>query len=217
MKRLLILAPEDIGRRLAAELSRFGYSSSISSAEVDVDFPADAVVLGSPETRLEELCQRLKSGRRLPVIALLKRNTLNDKLVRLCDDFVLEPYDAGEINARLRKVIAALGQAGTRQEAAEGLIIDTSEAMVYLNGEPVELTFREYELLHYLAEHPGRVLSRDALLNAVWGYDYFGGDRTVDVHIRRLRSKIEDPEHVYIDTVRNMGYRFKKGEIEAKE
>jgi two-component system alkaline phosphatase synthesis response regulator PhoP len=74
----------------------------------------------------------------------------------------------------------------------------------------LELTFREYELLRFLVEHPGRVFSRDELLNAVWGYDYFGGDRTVDVHVRRLRSKIEDATHTYIETVRNIGYRFVK-------
>ncbi len=217
MKRLLIVAPEDTGRRLAAELGRFGYMSSISYAEADFNSPADAILLGAEEDMIEEICQRLSTERRLPVIALLKRASITDRLARLCDDFVLEPYDAAEINVRLKKLFAAAGEASTRQQAAEGLVIDTAEAMVYLNGEAVELTFREYELLCYLAEHPGRVMSRDALLNAVWGYDYFGGDRTVDVHIRRLRSKIEDAEHTYIDTVRNMGYRFRKGENEAKE
>ena len=73
----------------------------------------------------------------------------------------------------------------------------------------IELTFKEYELLKFLASHQGRVYTREALLNKVWGYDYYGGDRTVDVHIRRLRSKIEDAKHTFIETVRNIGYRFK--------
>jgi DNA-binding response OmpR family regulator len=72
----------------------------------------------------------------------------------------------------------------------------------------VSLTFREYELLKFLATNPGRVFTRDALLNGVWGEDFFGGDRTVDVHIRRLRSKIEDEANNFIETVRNIGYRF---------
>ena len=71
------------------------------------------------------------------------------------------------------------------------------------------LTFREYELLKFLAGNRGRVFTREALLNKVWGYDYYGGDRTVDVHIRRLRSKTEDSNHAFIETVRNIGYRFK--------
>ena len=74
----------------------------------------------------------------------------------------------------------------------------------------MSLTFKEYELLKFLASHPGRVFTRDTLLNQVWSEDYFGGDRTVDVHIRRLRSKIEDASHIYIETVRNIGYRFIK-------
>jgi DNA-binding response OmpR family regulator len=81
---------------------------------------------------------------------------------------------------------------------------------VTVNGALVELTFKEYELLKLLAANRGRVFTREALLDKLWGYDYFGGDRTVDVHIRRLRSKIEDAEHTYIETVRNIGYRFKK-------
>jgi two-component system alkaline phosphatase synthesis response regulator PhoP len=73
----------------------------------------------------------------------------------------------------------------------------------------VEFTFREYELLRFLAANEGRVFTRDTLLDRVWGYDYYGGDRTVDVHIRRLRSKIEDAGHTFIETVRNIGYRFR--------
>ena len=73
----------------------------------------------------------------------------------------------------------------------------------------VELTFKEYELLKFLAGNKGRVCTRETLLDKVWGYDYYGGDRTVDVHVRRLRSKIEDSKHIFIDTVRNIGYRFR--------
>ena len=89
------------------------------------------------------------------------------------------------------------------------LVIDIAKYEVSINGKLIELTFREYELLRFLASNPGRVFTRDALLNKVWGYDYYGGDRTVDVHIRRLRSKIEDSSHTFIETIRNIGYRFK--------
>ena len=92
----------------------------------------------------------------------------------------------------------------------DDLVIDLARIEVSVAGRPIVLAFREYELLKFLASNPGRVFTRDVLLDRVWGYDYFGGDRTVDVHIRRLRSKIEDSGHVFIETVRNIGYRFKK-------
>jgi DNA-binding response OmpR family regulator len=90
------------------------------------------------------------------------------------------------------------------------MVIDLARCEVSIKGKPVQLTFKEYELLRFLASNRGRVFSRDAILNRVWGYDYYGGDRTVDVHIRRLRSKIEEAsDQTYIETVRNIGYRFK--------
>ena len=89
------------------------------------------------------------------------------------------------------------------------LVIDLAKCEVSLSGRLIPLTFKEYELLRFLASNRGRVFTREALLNKVWGYDYYGGDRTVDVHIRRLRSKIEDPTHTFIETVRNIGYKFR--------
>ena len=92
---------------------------------------------------------------------------------------------------------------------AGDLAIDPIRCEVEVGGRLMALTFKEYELLKLLATNKGKVFTREALLNEIWGYDYYGGDRTVDVHIRRLRSKIEDPEHSFIDTVRNIGYKFK--------
>ena len=88
-------------------------------------------------------------------------------------------------------------------------MIDLARCEVSVNDEPVLLTFKEYELLKFLASNKDRVFTRESLLNKVWGYDYYGGDRTVDVHIRRLRSKIEDSTHTFIETVRNVGYKFR--------
>ena len=89
------------------------------------------------------------------------------------------------------------------------LVIDTNRYDVFVAGRPVLLTFKEYELLKLLASHPRRVFTREALLEQVWGYEYFGGTRTVDVHVRRLRSKTDDTTHTFIDTVWNVGYRFR--------
>jgi DNA-binding response OmpR family regulator len=111
---------------------------------------------------------------------------------------------------RINRLVKKETEVATEQIRTAGITIDPDKYEVYVNGKLVSLTFKEYELLKFLASHPGRVFTRDALLNQVWSQDYFGGDRTVDVHIRRLRSKIEDPTHVYIETVRNIGYRFIK-------
>ncbi len=88
------------------------------------------------------------------------------------------------------------------------LLFDFDRYEVRFKGHPLELTFKEYELLRFLATHPGKVFTREVLLEQVWGYGYYGGSRTVDVHIRRIRSKIDSPGHVYISTVRGAGYLF---------
>jgi two-component system alkaline phosphatase synthesis response regulator PhoP len=87
-------------------------------------------------------------------------------------------------------------------------VIDSGKCEVLLGGKAIVLTFKEYQLLKFLAANKGKAFTREALLNKVWGWDYYGGDRTVDVHIRRLRSKIEDMNHSFIETIRNIGYRF---------
>jgi DNA-binding response OmpR family regulator len=124
------------------------------------------------------------------------------------DDIILESAGPAEIDARIRLAIA---RASTLEEpgkiAASGVAIDEASYSAKVHGKPLDLTFKEFELLRFLAQHPGRVFTREQLLSEVWGYDYFGGTRTVDVHIRRLRAKLGDLESL-IGTVRNVGYRF---------
>jgi DNA-binding response OmpR family regulator len=219
MNRLFIVAQIELARRLSRELEADGFSCYVASPDEDVSHIGAQVVLvevdsAQPYQKTEELCRSLKLERRLPLIALVSRNALSAHAAELkilpCDDFVFEPYDRPELLLRVRKIIGDESHAGDQRLTTGDLVINVTQAEVLLKGRAVELTFREYELLRFLASHPGRMYSRDALLNHVWGYDYFGGDRTVDVHIRRLRSKIEDAEHSFIDTVRNMGYRFRK-------
>ena len=219
LNRLFIVAQAELARRLSRELEAEGFSCYTASPSEDVSHIGAEVVLvevNGTQTfeQTEELCRSLKLGKRLPLIALVSRNALTARAGELktfpCDDFVLEPYDKQELLLRVRKIIGDESHAADQLLTAGDLMINTTQAEVFLSGMAIDLTFREYELLRFLASHPGRMYSRDALLNHVWGYDYFGGDRTVDVHIRRLRSKIEDAGHSFIDTVRNMGYRFRK-------
>ncbi|MBN1151915.1 MAG: response regulator transcription factor [Dehalococcoidia bacterium] len=125
------------------------------------------------------------------------------------DDFWTVGAPDSELKARVQRLIRLHPDSGEILRRGD-LAINTATCEVSLGGRLIELTFKEYSLLKFLATNPGRVHSRDVLLNKVWGYDYYGGDRTVDVHVRRLRSKIEDASHEFIDTVRNMGYRFRK-------
>jgi DNA-binding response OmpR family regulator len=123
-------------------------------------------------------------------------------------DIILNSAGPAEVEARIRLAIAkyrAVKDVDTIH--ASGVVIDESSYSAKVHGKPLDLTYKEFELLKFLAQHPGRVFSRDQLLSEVWGYDYFGGSRTVDVHIRRLRAKLGDLEGL-ISTVRNVGYRF---------
>jgi DNA-binding response OmpR family regulator len=121
-------------------------------------------------------------------------------------DFVSDGFTGEELRARLRLMSGVDETAG----AEKGLEIDEERYEVRVEGTPVDLTFKEFELLRFLASRPGRVFTREVLLEQVWGYDYFGGARTVDVHIRRIRSKIEREGRIYIRTVRGVGYIFEK-------
>jgi DNA-binding response OmpR family regulator len=124
-------------------------------------------------------------------------------------DIILETAGPAEIDARIRLAIARANDRGSADEtiSASGVVIDDATYSAKVHGRPLDLTFKEFELLRFLAQHPGRVFSREQLLSEVWGYDYFGGTRTVDVHIRRLRAKLGDLEAI-IGTVRNRGYCF---------
>jgi len=124
-----------------------------------------------------------------------------------CDDFLVDSASPAEVDARLRIVTAADDEVATRV-AVGGIVIDEAAYSVWLDDEPLELTYTEFELLRYLAAHAGRVFSREQLLAEVWGYDYYGGARTVDVHVRRLRAKLGPEHESLIGTVRNVGYRF---------
>jgi len=165
-----------------------------------------------------EVCRRLRAHSAVPIIMLTARDDELDKVVGLelgADDYITKPFSIREFRSRIR---AVLRRAGLRADpAADGLIeagalcIDPAKRAGSVDGERAQLTYVEFEVLHTLASHPGRVYSRQALLEAVWGDSAYREPRTIDVHIRHLREKIEpDPrEPAYIFTVRGVGYRFR--------
>ena len=126
------------------------------------------------------------------------------------DDFIIAPLNAAELTARVGQIVFRRNGRNTDQVVRVGeLTIDLQSYEVSMGGRRISLTYKEFQLLTLLASNPGRVYTREALLNQVWGYDYLGGTRTVDVHIRRLRSKVEDPDHLFVETIWNVGYRFR--------
>jgi DNA-binding response OmpR family regulator len=157
-----------------------------------------------------ELAQRTRQERQIPIIALLPREKLNGLgSSTSIDDFVVKPWEATEVITRIKRILRQKESIDSEDITRCGdLVIDSAKCEVLLGGKPIILTFKEYQLLKFLANNKGKVFTREALLNKVWGWDYYGGDRTVDVHIRRLRSKIEDINHSFIETIRNIGYRF---------
>jgi DNA-binding response OmpR family regulator len=126
------------------------------------------------------------------------------------DDFIIGPLRTEELELRASRLVGKLKAVKDQNSICIGdLLINTANFEVTVSGKRISLRYKEYELLLLMASNPGRVFSRDTLLNQIWGYEYLGGTRTVDVHIRRLRSKIEDADHTFIETVWQVGYRFK--------
>ncbi len=222
MTRVLIVSRDDeTGTNLRKSLSPYGLNCSLTS---DAGGVRDSITGNRPDIILFEmhdspadseiwqLARKASKDSKIPMIALIP-DGLPDEVDNLCDadDFIIPPYDVKELVLRINRLIRRPGDTDNKEQIKhEYLTIDLVTCEVTIEGRIVELTFKEYELLKLLASNPGRVYTRENLLDKIWGYDYFGGDRTVDVHVRRLRSKIEDANHTFIETVRNIGYRFIK-------
>ncbi len=222
MFSILIIATESKAvTELRSGLTQNGFVCSVTAdgnevigqvAKQDPDLVLVEVAGHLVNSGIRELCQRTKLERHLPIIALVAGETLDDIDGHLdVDDFITNPYNVRELVLRAKRLLQRTNDIDSDEQIRCGdLVIDLAKCEVTLEGELVVLTFKEYELLKFLASNKGRVYTRETLLNKVWDYDYYGGDRTIDVHIRRLRSKIEDPKHSFIETVRNIGYRFRE-------
>ena len=209
---------EHQGPGFTTALAAQGIESVVVEAPADLDAVTEG---GLPDLALMDVSSMSSdqvkgvvqrcSQLRLPVIAMVGEEELArvDPSLKV-DDFVLLPLRPEELTARARRLLSEREQPGGDAMVRAGdLAINPSRYEVSLRGRRVNLRFKEYELLLLMATSPGHVFSREALLNRIWGYQYLGGTRTVDVHIRRLRTKLEDPDHSFIETVWNVGYRFR--------
>lgn len=163
-----------------------------------------------------EVCRQLRRSTDVPIILLTARKDEVDRVLGLelgADDYVTKPFGPRELVARVKAILrrSTRGWEAGGDVRTRGIRIDPERRVVELDGTALELTFTEFELLQILARNPGRAFTRDELLARVWGEDFFGDARTVDVHIRHLREKLEDDSGTprFIETVRGVGYRFK--------
>ena len=216
----LLVFPDPPAAELAQMLDLGGYpwKAATSADAADRVEPEDgwagAVVAGTEDPDgAFALCRALRK-RDLPlepVLLLLHPAQLIHLDLRddLFDDFCLVPVRPGELETRLKHLFWRTGQ-GTRPELIEygDLMLNLETYQAAIAGRPLDLTYMEYELLKFLSSHPGKVFTRETLLSRVWGYDYYGGARTVDVHVRRLRAKLGEERASLITTVRSVGYRF---------
>ncbi|HEY0539535.1 MAG TPA: response regulator transcription factor [Actinoallomurus sp.] len=178
--------------------------------------PSDVVIVDARRdlAQAKGLCRLLRTtGLDVPLLAIVTEGGLAALTPEWgLDDVLLQTAGPAEVEARLRLVVGRTSAAEPDDVPGEirsgELTIDEATYSARLRGRVLDLTFKEFELLKYLAQHPGRVFTRAQLLQEVWGYDYFGGTRTVDVHVRRLRAKLGTEYESLIGTVRNVGYRF---------
>lgn len=172
--------------------------------------------LGLPDTPGLDVLEQIRATSSVYIIVVTARAMEVDKIVTLrlgADDYIVKPFSPREVVARVQAVLRrprSGQQSASARLAFDGLTIDTERREVMANGLPVSLSALDFDLLHALAMHPGRVYSRSQLLEQVWGYSFYGDERVVDVHIRTIRAALGDDGERFIGTVRGVGYRFLK-------
>lgn len=227
MSKILIVEDEKkIARFLELELKHEGYDvitafDGRSGLDTALEENPDLLILDLmlPELSGIEVCRRLRHTSDVPIIMLTAKDDVSDKVMGLdmgADDYVTKPFAIEELLARIRVALKKNRMRNVQAASEEDHIlkagcisIDTASWQVRVKGEPVSLTKKEFDTLKYLMEHKGTAVTRDKLMNEVWGYDYFGDSNIVDVYIRYLRHKIDDQYNIKtIHTIRSVGYLF---------
>jgi len=226
MQNTKILVVDDdrhIAELLSLYLRKEGFETKeVYSGKAAVDtFPmyAPSLVLLDlmlPEMDGYQVCSEIRRLSKVPIIMLTAKGETFDKVLGLelgADDYIVKPFEPKELIARVKAVLRRYENKPTASSGAivfPNLTIDPERLIALYHGQPLELPPKEFELLHYLASHPGRPFTRDQLLSAVWGYDFAGDTRTVDVHIKRLREKMRKSDTWEIKTVWGTGYKFEE-------
>jgi two-component system response regulator RegX3 len=227
MPKILIVEDEgSFSEALSFLLGKEGFESVIAETgkaalEEFKKAPFDLILLDLmiPEVSGIDVCRAIRTTSSVPIIMLTAKDSEVDKVVGLelgADDYVTKPYSSRELVARIKAVLRrgtsdeSQGSADSSIHNLAGIRMDVERHLVTVNGEPIALPLKEFELLEFLMRNEGRVLTRGQLIDRVWGGDYYGDTKTLDVHIKRLRSKIEvDPANpVLIQTIRGLGYKF---------
>lgn len=226
-KILIIEDDEHIQELLRFNLQTNGYdvimaSDGLQGLEMAKENLPDMILLDLMLPKMDglDVCRAVKSDAQMmtiPIIMLTAKGSETDKVLGLelgADDYLTKPFSIRELMARIK---AVLRRGSKESEPAEpskmvtidNLIIDIEKHVVHRDGIEFQLTLKEFELLRELVSNRGKVLTRNYLLDTIWGYDYYGETRTVDVHVRHLRKKIESEQHQYIETVRGIGYKIR--------
>lgn len=227
MARILVVEDEEtLAEAISFLLSKEGFDVAVAATgpeaiEIFDKSGADLILLDLmlPGLSGTEVCRQIRTKSSVPIIMLTAKDSEIDKVVGLelgADDYVTKPYSSRELIARIRAVLrrGEIQDAGGDESTLEvgPVRMDTDRHIITVNGEQVAIPLKEFELLEYLMRNAGRVLTRVQLIDRVWGSDYVGDTKTLDVHIKRLRAKIEkDPANPeYIQTVRGMGYKMER-------
>lgn len=224
MERILVADDDrNIAELLRLYLEKEGYTVTLACDGVDAmekfiaDTP-DIVLLDIMMPRLDgwQVCREIRQRSNCPIIMLTAKGETFDKVLGLelgADDYVVKPFDAKEIVARIKAVLRRSGKTTSepdvKEVSYEGISVNMTKYELKVNGKVVDTPPKELELLYHLASNPNRVFTRDNLLNEVWGFEYYGDSRTVDVHIKRLREKLEGVSEKWaLKTVWGVGYKF---------
>lgn len=223
--KILVVDDESRMRKLVKDfLSREGYTVLEAADGVEAmdifyeDKDIAMIILDVMMPRMDgwQVCREIRESSKVPVIMLTARSEERDELQGFelgVDEYISKPFSPKILVARVEAILRRTGQdAGNDVLAAGGIVIDKSAHQATVDGKPMELSFKEFELLTYFLENQGIALSREKILNSVWNYDYFGDARTIDTHVKKLRSKMGDKGE-YIKTVWGMGYKF---EVDAQ-
>ncbi|MGO0122116.1 response regulator transcription factor [Desulfothermobacter acidiphilus] len=220
---LVVEDDRNIAELVSLYLEKHGYRvlkalSGVEALETLQSQATDLVILDLmlPGINGWEVCRQIRAKSQLPVIMLTAKGELRDKLSGFelgADDYVVKPFDPQELIARVKAVLRRAGDTRPKKVDLPDLLIDLESYVVEVAGTKVELTRRETELLYFLASHPGRVFTREFLLQRVWGFEFPGNTRTVDVHVNRLREKLDGlSKSWHIKTVWGVGYKLVVGE-----